>query len=389
MRVRECEDVKVKCMWEGKMDKSEERQKGRKEWGIIWTFIFLSFSLLFLPFLSSFLFQNFQVKEIFKHTVKLWVDCQSIPQQDILQHHHLTRRGHFTTFHKHEQSVKLSIMEINMDVLSFIQMDWFWEQEQETRFAYGMSRIAPVLLRFQEDATQRACHFQRMGLATFLFFFFLNFSFLEFFSLFFFLELFGSGGVEKKWSYFALVVVLGCSFWFSFHGSFSLSFFLACLRLIDWLTCDNFCNRYYLAVGSDDGNVRLWDLRKLTNLTTLNIGSSVNHVSFDKSGVYLAVASDDVRFEVWHLFFLFFSDHNRATKFNQRKKEKSERGREELNSVTFLTCVCVCDSKTIFLFVWFDEKAFCLDKQFLWIYFCVDKINQSINDSIDFQSFLV
>lgn len=37
--------------------------------------------------------------------------------------------------------------------------------------------------------------------------------------------------------------------------------------------------------------MRLWDLRKLKNFHTIDIGSPVNAVSFDYSGLYLAIGS--------------------------------------------------------------------------------------------------
>jgi pre-mRNA-processing factor 19 len=58
-------------------------------------------------------------------------------------------------------------------------------------------------------------------------------------------------------------------------------------------------NGYYLATGADDGEVKIWDLRKLKNLKTLTISEHnkipVNALTFDKSGAYLAVAGNDVQ----------------------------------------------------------------------------------------------
>lgn len=47
-------------------------------------------------------------------------------------------------------------------------------------------------------------------------------------------------------------------------------------------------NGYYLATGSADGNLRVWDLRKLQCVKTIDVGSPVTSVGFDYSGLYLA-----------------------------------------------------------------------------------------------------
>eukprot|EP01004_Peranema_trichophorum_P003142 NODE_2147_length_1671_cov_187.250000_g1836_i0.p1 GENE.NODE_2147_length_1671_cov_187.250000_g1836_i0~~NODE_2147_length_1671_cov_187.250000_g1836_i0.p1 ORF type:complete len:506 (-),score=103.45 NODE_2147_length_1671_cov_187.250000_g1836_i0:90-1607(-) len=61
-------------------------------------------------------------------------------------------------------------------------------------------------------------------------------------------------------------------------------------------------NGFYLSTSSTDGTVKLWDLRKLVNFRTLTFNDSnptnpsqVNSVSFDHSGNYLSVASDNVK----------------------------------------------------------------------------------------------
>lgn len=57
-------------------------------------------------------------------------------------------------------------------------------------------------------------------------------------------------------------------------------------------------NGYYLATGSEDGEVKIWDLRKLKNLKTFPIGDEkipINRLSFDQSGAYLAIASNDIK----------------------------------------------------------------------------------------------
>ncbi|EPB78016.1 u-box domain protein [Ancylostoma ceylanicum] len=61
-------------------------------------------------------------------------------------------------------------------------------------------------------------------------------------------------------------------------------------------------NGYYLATGAEDGELKLWDLRKLKNLKTLSLHDgkhSINNICFDHSGTYLAVGSGDV--EVLHV----------------------------------------------------------------------------------------
>lgn len=55
-------------------------------------------------------------------------------------------------------------------------------------------------------------------------------------------------------------------------------------------------NGYYLATAADDG-IRLWDLRKEKEFKTFEFDRKykVNQVSFDYSGVYMAIAGDDIR----------------------------------------------------------------------------------------------
>lgn len=52
-------------------------------------------------------------------------------------------------------------------------------------------------------------------------------------------------------------------------------------------------NGYLAATASADGNVKIWDLRKLACTKSQAYGSSVQAVSFDYSGVYLGVGSNN------------------------------------------------------------------------------------------------
>lgn len=57
-------------------------------------------------------------------------------------------------------------------------------------------------------------------------------------------------------------------------------------------------NGYYLATAAgDDGCVKLWDLRKLKNFKTIQMGDGydISDLCFDQSGTYLAVAGTDIR----------------------------------------------------------------------------------------------
>ncbi|CAE7874804.1 PRPF19, partial [Symbiodinium sp. KB8] len=58
-------------------------------------------------------------------------------------------------------------------------------------------------------------------------------------------------------------------------------------------------NGYHLATGSEDGTVKLWDLRKPLNIQTLQLSAPVNSVAFDSTGQYLSVASDVVQIYNW------------------------------------------------------------------------------------------
>jgi pre-mRNA-processing factor 19 len=60
------------------------------------------------------------------------------------------------------------------------------------------------------------------------------------------------------------------------------------------VTSLHFCeNGYYLASGDHQGTVKIWDLRKLAIVKEFTAGSSVASVRFNPTGHYLGVASDD------------------------------------------------------------------------------------------------
>jgi len=50
-------------------------------------------------------------------------------------------------------------------------------------------------------------------------------------------------------------------------------------------------NGYFMASVAADGTARLWDLRKLKNIKTLDLASPGHVVKFDQSGTYLAIGS--------------------------------------------------------------------------------------------------
>lgn len=57
-------------------------------------------------------------------------------------------------------------------------------------------------------------------------------------------------------------------------------------------------NGYYLATAAaDDGCVKLWDLRKLKNFKTIQLGDGyeIQDLCFDQSGTYLTIAGTDIR----------------------------------------------------------------------------------------------
>jgi pre-mRNA-processing factor 19 len=53
-------------------------------------------------------------------------------------------------------------------------------------------------------------------------------------------------------------------------------------------------NGYYVLSSSLDSTVRLWDLRKLTNIETINTDSAVHSVKFDQTGTYFAIGSIEI-----------------------------------------------------------------------------------------------
>jgi len=54
-------------------------------------------------------------------------------------------------------------------------------------------------------------------------------------------------------------------------------------------------NGFYMASASDDRTVKLWDLRKLQVIQTVNLDGNAGSLSFDYSGKYLAVGGDKIR----------------------------------------------------------------------------------------------
>ncbi len=51
-----------------------------------------------------------------------------------------------------------------------------------------------------------------------------------------------------------------------------------------------------IASTDADGVVKLWDIRKVVEYATINVGPhSANRCSFDRSGLVMAIASNDSR----------------------------------------------------------------------------------------------
>ncbi len=49
-----------------------------------------------------------------------------------------------------------------------------------------------------------------------------------------------------------------------------------------------------LCVGGVDGNVKIWDLRKLAQSHEIDIGSAVNSLSFDYCGTFLSLLNNSL-----------------------------------------------------------------------------------------------
>jgi WD40 repeat protein len=57
-----------------------------------------------------------------------------------------------------------------------------------------------------------------------------------------------------------------------------------------------------IASTDADGVVKLWDVRKVAEYATINVGPhSANRCSFDRSGLVMAIASNDSRVK-WYYF---------------------------------------------------------------------------------------
>jgi len=56
--------------------------------------------------------------------------------------------------------------------------------------------------------------------------------------------------------------------------------------------------RFYMASTAEDRTVKLWDLRKLRVIQTVNLENHAECLSFDYSGKYLAVGGDDIRYRL-------------------------------------------------------------------------------------------
>jgi len=54
-------------------------------------------------------------------------------------------------------------------------------------------------------------------------------------------------------------------------------------------------NGFYMASTGEDSTVKLWDLRKLKVIQTVNLEGNAGCLSFDYSGKYLAVGGDDIK----------------------------------------------------------------------------------------------
>lgn len=58
-------------------------------------------------------------------------------------------------------------------------------------------------------------------------------------------------------------------------------------------------NGYNMCSASADGTVKVWDLRKTSDICTLELGSAVKSVKFDHSGVYLAAGTDQGNIHIY------------------------------------------------------------------------------------------
>lgn len=96
-----------------------------------------------------------------------------------------------------------------------------------------------------------------------------------------------------------------------------------CIRTVNFSE-----NGYLLGSGADDGVVNLWDLRKLKLRDSIEVNNGdtpINHLIFDNTGTYLAIASSDVHIltvKPWNIISKFDNHSSTVTavKFGELAK---------------------------------------------------------------------